>query len=346
MLKPLTRKISLYIKQKLGMLGKPVILPFRGFGNQHQITVRGRVMEDRGLAQPEEKANVWKNMGAMLRRYISDNIPAVMVEIEVGNEKVQQLTDDNGIFHLQFSITEAFDRSQNQWVEYTVRLLDQLTEDQGEVTAKGEVLIPSKNSEYGIISDVDDTFMISYSAKVRKKLKLMLTKNAHTRLPFEGVSKFYHLLHKEGKNPIFFVSSSEWNLYDLLIDFCEYHNIPKGPFLLQPLKASLLKLIKSGGGDHNHKLEKMRQILNYYPEMKFILIGDSGQHDPELYAEITREFPDRILSIYIRDVTKKKRDQEVQKIAGSLDHQTEMLLVKHSDRAIEHAMGKGFIPHQ
>ncbi|MFZ6053097.1 App1 family protein [Halocola ammonii] len=343
MLKPLTEKVSLFLKQKLGMLGKPVILPFRGFGNENKIVVRGRVMEDRGLAQPRVEANVWRNMGAMLRRYISDNIPAVRVEIQIGEECIEVTTDDNGIFNLEIELSKPLNSAED-WVPYSVKLLDELIENQGEISAEGEVLIPKSNPEFGVISDVDDTFMVSYSAKLRKKMRLMLTKNAHTRMPFEGVSEFYHGLCKSGKNPIFFVSSSEWNLYDLLVDFCKFHNIPKGPFLLKPLKASLIKLLKSGGGQHDHKLEKIRSILETYPDMNFVLIGDSGQHDPELYSQITLEFPARIISIYIRDVTKKKRDREVRKLAENLDHPTtEMLLVKDSADAMEDARKKGLI---
>lgn len=301
-------------------------------------------MEDRGLAQPKTEANVWRNMGAMLRRYISDNIPAVRVEIKIGEECIEVTTDENGIYNLEITLRDPIEKKEDQWVKYSVKLLDELIRNQGEISAQGEILIPDESAEYGIISDVDDTFMVSYSAKLRKKMRLMLTKNAHTRMPFEGVSEFYHRLHKTGKNPIFFVSSSEWNLYDLLVDFCQFHNIPKGPFLLKPLKSSLIKLVKSGGGQHDHKLEKIRHILETYPEMKFVLIGDSGQHDPELYSQIAKEFPSRILSIYIRDVSKDKRDREVRKIAEDLDHPTtEMLLVKHSENAMEHAIKNGLI---
>src|SRR5690606_25786914 len=109
-------------------------------------------------------------------------------------------------------------------------------------------------SQLGIISDIDDTILISHSTSLIKKLRLMLLKNASTRLPFEGVAAFYRALHRginsNCLNPLFYVSSSEWNLYDLLIDFCNHQHIPKGTFMLHDLKVGILKLFKSGRGKH------------------------------------------------------------------------------------------------
>ena len=126
----------------------------------------------------------------------------------------------------------------------------------------GDVLMVSRKHEFVIVSDVDDTLLVSHSTQFVKKMRLMLFKNAITRLPFPGVTDFYKALQngmdESTFNPIFYVSSSERNLYDLLIDFLAYRNIPKGPFLLRNMQTSLLKLIKAGGGNHQHKLESIR----------------------------------------------------------------------------------------
>ena len=132
---------------------------------------------------------------------------------------------------------------------------------------------------------------------------------------------------------------------DFLVDFCEVRNIPKGPFLLQKYKANLWEVLWSGGGSHTHKLEKIRHLLNTYPALNFILIGDSGQKDAALYAEIAREFPGRILSIYIRDVSGPGRTEvHLQQLAGDLKKEgLDMLLVKDTAGAALHACEKGFI---
>jgi phosphatidate phosphatase APP1 len=171
-------------------------------------------------------------------------------------------------------------------------------------------------------------------------------KNAHSRLPFEGVAAFYQALQsgRSGaeQNPVFYVSSSPWNLYDMLVDFLEINKIPKGPLFLKDYGFSHGKLFSESHA--LHKPKQIRNILNAYPHLKFILIGDSGQHDPEIYAEIIKEFPGRILVSYIRDVSLGERDIQVRTIADSLsDHRVEMILAENSYTAAEHAAKNGFI---
>src|SRR5690606_32076573 len=138
-----------------------------------------------------------------------------------------------------------------------------------------------------------------------------LFNNAHTRLPFAGVSEFYRALQsgRNGKrnNPFFYVSSSPWNLYDLLIDFLDLNNIPEGPLLLRDFG---LDHNKAGSSDHmGHKFKEIENILTTYPHLNFILIGDSGQDDPVIYKEVVKKYPNRILVIYIRDVQLSDRQQ-------------------------------------
>ncbi len=165
-------------------------------------------------------------------------------------------------------------------------------------------------------------------------------------MPFAGVATFYRVLlaGTAAENPIFYVSSSEWNLYDFLEDFCKTQGIPKGPFLLQDLKTSLWKLLKSGGGTHMHKVEKIRHLLELFP-LNFILIGDSGQRDAFLYAQVIKEYPGRIQVAYIRDVSKNKRDEEILKIADDI-HEVDLVLVKDSLHAAEHAHSMGWLSYE
>ena len=130
--------------------------------------------------------------------------------------------------------------------------------------------------------------------------------NARTRLPFPGVAGFYRALRDgatgDENNPIFYVSSSPWNLYDVISEFMDLQEIPRGPILLrdwdyQPRIA--LVAIRH----FDHKGVAIRNIMQMYPELPFILIGDTSQHDPEIYRQFVEEFPGRIPAIYIRDVT-------------------------------------------
>ena len=144
----------------------------------------------------------------------------------------------------------------------------------------------------GIISDVDDTVI---STNVPDKLKMILTVtllNEHTRKPLEGVAAFYRALQK-GKtgnedNPIFYVSSSPWNLYTLMLEFLKVQQIPIGPLFLRDFGDHLIFSLQDR---HSHKISNIKKILDTFRHLPFVLIGDSGEQDPEIYRANSRGVP-------------------------------------------------------
>ncbi len=340
------RKLKSFLKKKLGWLSTPVILPYRGYGNRHEFYIRGRVIEDTGLSQPDEADSIWQNLLAMVKRYASNGIADIEVCSDFGDMKRSCLTDEDGFFEINLPLNHP-PLTLNEWQNLHFKASEGLPPSQKPIEATGQVLLSHIEDQFGVITDIDDTLLISHSTNFRKKLHLMLFKNAKTRLPFDGVASFYCALQSgnsgQHHNPFFYVSSSEWNLYDLLIDFCEHHKLPKGPFLLRDAEVKLSKIWKTGTGNHSHKLDKIRHILQLHEDNRFILIGDSGQRDAEIYQQFACEFPGRILTIYIRDV-RPSRHEAVQAIAKKLaDDHIEMLLVKDTEEAALHALQKGYI---
>jgi phosphatidate phosphatase APP1 len=175
----------------------------------------------------------------------------------------------------------------------------------------------------------------------------MLLENARTRLPFPGVAAFYRALERGARgtaaNPIFYVSSSPWNLYDVITEFLELQQIPSGPLLLRDWDLNRSAL--SSRRHLAHKGKVIREILTTYPTLPFILIGDSGQRDPEIYRAIVGEFLDRILTIYIRDVTRRReRAEAIRKLADEvLAARSMLVLVDDTEAAARHAAEHGWI---
>lgn len=338
-------RASFQIKKKFDWIDPIAIVPYLGYGNQHKIRLKGRVLEEKGIGSPDGDDSAWVNLKNMWKRYESDEIPYVQVRaVFQGQEKVVK-TNGDGYFEVDFDVTEPLPKD-HIWHSLGLELLDKLVEDQREVKAVGEVLIPNETAEYGVISDVDDTILISKSTEIIKKAELTFFNNAHTRTPFEGVSAFYQALHQgsDGScmNPVFYVSSSPWNLYGLLLHFCKVHDIPKGPFLLRDLGLSENKFVKTG--HIGHKQERISRIMHTYPDMQFVLIGDSGQKDAEIYEQIAGNNPDRVAAIYIRSVTKGKRDRQVQQTAENLKTKgVDMVLCETTYEAVEHAVQKGLV---
>ncbi len=339
--------IKFKIKKKIGLLGKPVIQPYFGYGNNQEVYVHGRVIENNILSKPIHKYKIWDNVYAMYKRYLSDSIPNVNVHIKFNGQTQKVCSNSLGYFGTTLKVT---DQVVKDWVNVEFQLMDKIQKNQKDVRSTGQILISHENRQFGIISDVDDTILVSKATKFIKKIRLLLLKNAHTRLPFEGVAAFYHALQK-GKNgnsfnPIFYVSSSSWKLYDLLIEFCDVRGIPKGPFFLRTSRLDQFKFISS---IHlNHKLQQIEKIMSMYPDLRFILIGDSGQKDPEIYKQVIQDFPGRVEAIFIRDVSKEGRDIEIKSLGEKLlnDAGVELYYVESTTQAAKIALAKGYISRE
>ena len=134
------------------------------------------------------------------------------------------------------------------------------------------------------------------------------------------------------------MSSSPWNFFDLLLSFLSYRHIPLGPLFLRNWGVDLL----AGHGGYKH--EVIERLLTRFPDLPFVLIGDSGEKDPEIYAEVVRRHPQRILGVYIRDVTEAHRDTGVMTLRDEVRHTgIDLVLAADSLNAAGHAMSLGLI---
>jgi phosphatidate phosphatase APP1 len=344
----LGRNISLNVKKWLGMETPPVVLAYRGYGTPQRLFLRGHVLDDRLLYEPEAGDSKRKNIRAMISRYFSTAVPEAEVTIEFAGQQQTLCTDEAGQFDTEWTFEQPLEGG---WHPIVFRVRNPLPEPPDALERHGEAWVSNGQHEYGVISDVDDTILVSHATRTLRKLRLILTKNAKTRLPFPGVPAFYQALcwgqQPESRNPIFFISSSEWNLYDFLVDFCEARNIPKGIFLLQHLKMGLRDFLGTGGGSHSHKLDKARHLMEVFPDTSFILIGDSGQRDAYLYAQLADEYPERVLAVYIRDVTNKKNSETIHKLYQ--DHpqlEGKVCLSDNTYDTAKHAHEQGWISEE
>jgi phosphatidate phosphatase APP1 len=226
-----------------------------------------------------------------------------------------------------------------------VRLLSSIAGGAGRV-GRSQVLVPAPDAEFGIISDLDDTVVTSRANHRIDRTRIVLLNDAHERTPFEGVAQFYRALSRgpdgRGVNPLFYLSRSPWNLYDLFDRFLSLHDIPCGPLFLED--ASLLEPASRSLGGRQPKSQRIRGLLELYPHLPFVLVGDSGQQDPEVYRDVVRDFPGRIRTVYIRDVTSVGRDREVQQLADAVCALgVPMVLVRDTAEAAAHAAEAGLI---
>lgn len=314
---------------------KPMkIVAFHGMGNDKLCRLRGRLLEYR--QEPASDADsIWQNLQDSYRRFETDEVPNVVVCVEVSGKQYQTITDDEGYFEFEFPCPT------NRGTDRIVVMLTLPDYPERHEPTPGTVFFPAAQAAFGVISDIDDTILVTQATSIIRMMRLTLLESSSSRKPFGGVAAFYAALHA-GANPFFYVSSSPWNLFEFLDDFICLNSITRGPLLLRDYGIDKTKLI--AGPHKTHKLRQIKSVLEFYPDLTFILIGDSGQQDPEIYAQIVNDFPGRILSVYIRDVGHAARDRQVQSLSRQLEAQSvDMLLVPDTLAAANHASRKQYV---
>ena len=309
-----------------GRRDKIRVEPFLAFGNSREVFFKGRVITAYTQKRPSSRNNWLKNILASIRRYSGSSVPNVAVEITFQDKSYVVQTDQDGVFELQIGDAPV-QSGLNETV--TFHVVDERIKNSPE--AHLEVLRYA--GSIGVISDIDDTVIISHSTDLGRKFWLSVSKNAFTRRPLPGVSSFYRKLTENGTLPMFYVSSSDWSLFDLIKDFLRFRHIPDGPLLLKDKHINLKNVWKSGGGDHQHKYQKIEHIFDMYPEMAFYLIGDSGQQDPEIYANMVDKYPKRVKGVFIRLVGSFEEERRKQ-LSGMISMEN-FHFVETSEQAIE-----------
>ncbi|WP_026452469.1 App1 family protein [Aequorivita capsosiphonis] len=323
------------------------IITFRSYGTQNHLYAKGRALEDENIDL--SKKGFFNLLWNTYKRFETDLITDAQLILTLPDgRKIETETDSQGYFLIDQAIENILPLiDKNGCLQYEISFAETFPKRkiQSENRFKGEVFIPSETAKFGVISDVDDTIMhTGLTSRFKwKVIKNTIFKRAEKRVPLEGAADFYQML-KKGKsadesNPIFYVSHGPWNLYRYLEVFLETNNFPKGPILLRDFVNPFAKKYKP---EKPQKQKEIINILKTYPQLNFILIGDSGEHDPDIYTEIAEAHPERILAIYLRNVKHKKKMIRVKGLFK--DYETvPVLLVEDSEAAIMHAKEMGFI---
>jgi len=334
----------------MGFFGKKdklQIIAFQSYGTNSHFYARGRALEDEEIDLSQKGFfNLIRNT---YKRFETDEIRNTPVTLKLRDGRtVHGKTGKRGYYLVDELLGDLDELTNSEgWLNYEISYSDSSLKREilHQNRFPGELLIPSPDASFGVISDIDDTILhtgVVSSLKWRVVINTVF-KRAGNRTPLKGAANFYSLLHRgksgEEANPIFYVSHSPWNLYRYLELFLQKNNFPKGPILLRNFPK--FKRRKA----EDEKPQKQKEILNIlktYPDLKFILIGDSGEHDADIYIEIAELYPNNIIAIYLRSVAHKRK---MERVSGLFENYktTPVLLVESSEQAIAHAKENGYI---
>ncbi len=328
------------------------IITFRSYGTSNHLYVKGRALEDENIDL--SKKGFFNLIWNTYKRFGTDLIKNTSLVLSLSDgRKINTKTDDQGYFLIDETIENLSSLiDENGCLHYVISFSEKFPgrKIQNENRFEGEVFIPSENAWFGVISDVDDTIMhTGLTSRFKwQVVKNTIFKRSEKRIPLEGAADFYERL-KNGKsgsdcNPIFYVSHGPWNLYRYLEFFLQKNHFPKGAILLRDFVNPFSKkpIAITLGIEKPQKQKEIINILKTYPQLPFILIGDSGEHDPDIYIEIAEAHPERILAIYMRSVNHKQRMIRVKGLFKNYET-VPVLLVEDSEAAIAHARDNGFI---
>lgn len=171
----------------------------------------------------------------------------------------------------------------------------------GAEAVAAKVLIIPEGPRLGIISDIDDTAMITHVPRMLVAAWNQLVKYSSTREPVPGMAELYSRIQAAHPGtPMTYLSTGAWNVVPTLRSFLSRHGFPSGPALMTDWGPTNTGWFRSG---IEHKRTELRRLMIDLPQITWILFGDDGQHDPHIYGEAARHHADRIAAVAIRHLT-------------------------------------------
>lgn len=267
-----------------------MIVIYDGFGTPQKARFWGRVLEDKGFDQPKKKERWTRRLKRSYRLMESDEIPGARVSLTVAGRSHEVKTDKEGLFQVELKKL-AVGRHVVQ-----AKLLS--SKRSFRVMAGEVVVVSADKGGVGVISDVDDTVLDTRVKKKARMLKRVLLGNAHTLKSFPAAPALYREMVEAGM-PLVFVSGSPINLYPRLRNFMRIKGFPRAALRLKNLGVS--DDADSLRDQVRYKVSRIREVMELMPGWRFVLIGDSGEKDPEIYREAKRLYPKRVVATLIRD---------------------------------------------
>ena len=269
------------------------IEPYTGYGAPGWVRVMARTVlspprpGERGPAalaprdEPLRSVRGWRSLATA-------QVTGAVVEIRAGTQ-VHRVCSDRGGY---VDAVVAADLPPG-WHEV------ELVVSTGAVTTRVFVVDPQTRA--GIVSDIDDTVMVTWAPRLLLAGWNTFVLDEKARRPVPGMASLYQRLLRESTGaPVLYLSTGAWNAAPALGRFLQRHGYPAGALLLTDWGPTNTGWFRGGA---QHKRDNLRRLLREFPQVRWLLVGDDGQRDPEIYAELAAEQPDRVRAGAIRQLT-------------------------------------------
>ena len=326
MVSSLDRRLSHYRRDRkfgAGSFRGMHVVVHRGYVVQDEVRVHLQVLEQPAIPEATQGLPFREVAEQNMRRYAALGLPQVDVRVRLGDAEVDVTTERRGYAATTLTVpglTPGWHRVHATLVPEDV--------DADVVAGRGRVLVPDPAAPFAVISDIDDTILRS---RVTEGLGAMLATmfgDANRRDAIPGMASLYRGLNRGPSRqpgagaaalpPFFYVSTGSWAMYPLLTKFLQGRGFPRGPLFLTDWGPSDRYIVRSG---REHKRNAIGRLLNSYPGTRFVLVGDSGQADPEVYLEFAGSHPSQVAAIIIVDVGPHLSDRAEELTARAIEAQ-------------------------
>jgi phosphatidate phosphatase APP1 len=265
----------------------PTVIPYTGYGSPGWVRVLGRVLLTRETSSKRPSVRGW-------RSFTSVAVNDIDVVVRIGDEEHVVKADRGGVIDARVPASLP-----PGW--HTVLLHPREHGHDTSVPVEAPVYVHDPASGFGIISDIDDTVMVTFLPRPFLAGWNTFVLDEHARNPTPGMAVLYDRLAKTHPGaPVVYVSTGAWNVAPTLTRFLSRNLYPAGPLLLTDWGPTHDRLFRSG---RQHKVDSLARLAEEFPDVKWLLIGDDGQHDEEIYGEFALAHPERVAAVAIRQLS-------------------------------------------
>ena len=262
----------------------PQVIPFRGYGSTTWVRVFARVVlgdKPRPGSTGPKKIRGW-------RSFTSPPVPFAEITLDINGYTERLQADRGGVVDATLPIT-----LQPGWHDIWMRVGDGMA-------VHGRVLVVSDSQDIGVICDIDDTVMVTALPRPFLAAWNSFVRDENSRRPVPGMAVLLERIVRQHPGcPVIYVSTGAWNVQPTLTRFLKRHLYPMGPLLLTDWGPTTDRFFRSG---RQHKKESLERLAQDFPSIRWILVGDDGQHDEALYSDFAMNHPDQVRAIAIREL--------------------------------------------
>jgi phosphatidate phosphatase APP1 len=274
-----------FVEPRLRQRGwRETIVPYTGYGTPSWVRVVARLLLRRPVQRPERVHAVrgWRSFATL-------PVGAEAVVIDVGDRQHEVRTDRGG--YIDVVVDAALEPG---WRSIRLHRV-------GAEPVEAPVRILAPDVHFAVVSDIDDTVMVTALPRPLLAAWNTFVLDEYARSPVPGMAVLYErLVTAHPDAPVFYLSTGAWNVAPALNRFLSRNLYPPGPLLLTDWGPTTDRLFRSGQA---HKRVTLERLAAEFPDIRWLLIGDDGQHDQEIYGNFVASHPDNVAAVAIRQLS-------------------------------------------